>query len=260
MGRKACLEIDSVTSVRVCLSWVLCCFRQVIYVCVRPPPHPPFFFSRYLHGYLCTRSVRSWCPPSGTHTTCISEYFHLRLHLLECADKFMYIIYTNSGRVKAGRLNAFMEQEARLCKPSSKWGLVELATFPTLTDRHALCCMRTCVSHDHSILLCSWMKKYIYFGHEVINAPNCQILAHALCHFRVTVSGYKSQLRLFHGWRVLIADFLPVFQLQIWKHLHLWKTKKKKKCRPVSVKPGLSIFCVACVWMATGPECTTQLG
>lgn len=36
------------------------------------------------------------------HIACISEYFHLRLHLLESVDKCIYIIYTNSGRVKAG--------------------------------------------------------------------------------------------------------------------------------------------------------------
>ena len=115
MERKTCLETDSAASVCVCVCvcvWererkrererncvyvCLCCFWQVIHLCF-------FFllFSCSLCGYLLSWSVWSWCPPSGMRIACISEYFHLRLHLLESADKCIYIIYTNSGRVKAG--------------------------------------------------------------------------------------------------------------------------------------------------------------
>lgn len=36
---------------------------------------------------------------------CISEYFHLRLHLLKSVDKCIYIIYTNSVQVKEGLIH-----------------------------------------------------------------------------------------------------------------------------------------------------------
>lgn len=39
---------------------------------------------------------------------CISEYFHLRLHLLKSADKCIYIIYTNSG-ASEGRFSTFTD-------------------------------------------------------------------------------------------------------------------------------------------------------
>lgn len=44
----------------------------------------------------------SWCPPSGRRIACISEYLHLRRLLLTSVDKCIYIIYTHSGRAKAG--------------------------------------------------------------------------------------------------------------------------------------------------------------
>lgn len=52
--------------------------------------------------YRVVSSQTSWCPPSGMRIACISEYFHLRLLLLKSVDKCIYIIYTHSGRVKAG--------------------------------------------------------------------------------------------------------------------------------------------------------------
>ena len=114
MERKTCLETDSAASVCVC---VCVCVRErekereketvcmCAYVAFGKLFICAFFFLLFscsLCGYLLSWSVWSWCPPSGMRIACISEYFHLRLHLLESADKCIYIIYTNSGRVKAG--------------------------------------------------------------------------------------------------------------------------------------------------------------
>lgn len=111
MERKTCLETDSTVCVRKKEQervWErrrekLCvCVFVLLLACYLFVPFFSPFFSCSLCGYLLSWSVWSWCPPSGMHIACISEYFHLRLHLLKSVDKCIYIIYTNSGRMKAG--------------------------------------------------------------------------------------------------------------------------------------------------------------
>lgn len=150
MERKTCLETDSTASVcarktewergwereKNCVYMCLYCFWQVIYLCF----FFFFFFCSLLCGYLWSWSVWSWCPPSGMHIACISEYFHLRLHLLKSVDKCIYIIYTNSGRVKAGLTHLQTGGQALQAKLQVRIATLCAGDQAGLCDRHPYCC------------------------------------------------------------------------------------------------------------------------
>lgn len=147
MERKTCLETDSTASVCVRKTewergWEREREKLCVYVFILLLASYLFvlFFSCSLCGYLLSWSVWSWCPPSGMHIACISEYFHLRLHLLKSVDKCIYIIYTNSGRVKAGLTHLQTGGQALQAKLQVRIATLCAGDQAGLCDQHPYCC------------------------------------------------------------------------------------------------------------------------
>lgn len=153
MERKTCLETDSTASVcvrrtererrwereseKLCVCVFILLLASYLFVLF----FPRFFFPPCsLCGYLLSWSVWSWCPPSGMRIACISEYFHLRLHLLKSADKCIYIIYTNSGRVKAGLTHLQTGGQALQAKLQVRTALLCTGDQAGLCDQHPYSC------------------------------------------------------------------------------------------------------------------------